>query len=159
MFREGHCRVRQASVASREIDGLIVTIIDLSGPTDVQTTNERMEFGVSLSVYDITVPVMVHGLNVMNDYLVLHQLRHVRLDLVAAYGELFSESEHVGREPLAKNSPRLKGLGSLECLGVVEIVVHHVQSVHHDRDRDVIDREGHADLHTLVCSWNVGRAR
>jgi len=46
-----------------------VTIIDLSGPTDVQTTNERMEFGVSLSVYDITVPVMVHGLNVMDDYL------------------------------------------------------------------------------------------
>src|SRR5262250_1273841 len=34
--------------------------------------------------------------------IVLHQLRYVRLDLVAAYGELFSESEHVGREPLAK---------------------------------------------------------
>jgi hypothetical protein len=31
--------------------------------------NERMEVGVSLSVYDITVPVMVHGLNVMDDYL------------------------------------------------------------------------------------------
>jgi uncharacterized protein len=28
-----------------------------------------MEFDVSLSVYDITVPVMVHGLNVMDDYL------------------------------------------------------------------------------------------
>jgi uncharacterized protein len=28
-----------------------------------------MEVGVSLSVYDITVPVMVHGLNVMDDYL------------------------------------------------------------------------------------------
>jgi hypothetical protein len=28
-----------------------------------------MEFGVSLSVYDITVPVMIHGLNVMDDYL------------------------------------------------------------------------------------------
>lgn len=28
-----------------------------------------MEFGVSFSVYDITVPVMVHGLNVMDDYL------------------------------------------------------------------------------------------
>ena len=39
------------------------------GPTGVQTTNERMEVGVSFSVYDITVPVMVHGLNVMDDYL------------------------------------------------------------------------------------------
>ena len=28
-----------------------------------------MEIGVSFSVYDITVPVMVHGLNVMDDYL------------------------------------------------------------------------------------------
>jgi hypothetical protein len=28
-----------------------------------------MEVGVSFSVYDITVPVMVHGLNVMDDYL------------------------------------------------------------------------------------------
>src|SRR3954470_13303874 len=37
--------------------------------TDVQSKNERMEFDVSLSVYDITVPVMVHGLNVMDDYL------------------------------------------------------------------------------------------
>ncbi|ODM77087.1 hypothetical protein A6X20_02770 [Bradyrhizobium elkanii] len=42
---------------------------DLSGPTDVQSTNEGMEFDVSFSVYDITVPVMVHGLNVMDDYL------------------------------------------------------------------------------------------
>src|SRR5258708_33883135 len=28
-----------------------------------------MEVGVSFSVYDITVPVRVHGLNVMDDYL------------------------------------------------------------------------------------------
>ena len=28
-----------------------------------------MEFDVSFPVYDITVPVMVHGLNVMDDYL------------------------------------------------------------------------------------------
>lgn len=28
-----------------------------------------MEIGVSFSVYEITVPVMVHGLNVMDDYL------------------------------------------------------------------------------------------
>src|SRR5262249_11579654 len=28
-----------------------------------------MEVGVSFSVYDITVPVMAHGLNVMDDYL------------------------------------------------------------------------------------------
>jgi hypothetical protein len=28
-----------------------------------------MEVGVSFSVYEITVPVMVHGLNVMDDYL------------------------------------------------------------------------------------------
>ena len=28
-----------------------------------------MEVSVPLSVYDITVPVMVHGLNVMDDYL------------------------------------------------------------------------------------------
>src|SRR5438552_16559684 len=28
-----------------------------------------MEVGVSFSVYDITVPVMVHGLNVLYDYL------------------------------------------------------------------------------------------
>jgi hypothetical protein len=28
-----------------------------------------MEFDVSFSVYDITVPVMVHGMNVMDDYL------------------------------------------------------------------------------------------
>jgi uncharacterized protein len=28
-----------------------------------------MEVGVSFSIYDITVPVMVHGLNVMDDYL------------------------------------------------------------------------------------------
>jgi hypothetical protein len=28
-----------------------------------------MEVGVSFSVYDITVPVMVHGLDVMDDYL------------------------------------------------------------------------------------------
>src|SRR4051794_8105111 len=34
--------------------------------TDVQSKNERMEFDVSLSVYDITVPVMVHGVNVMD---------------------------------------------------------------------------------------------
>src|SRR5215471_5438785 len=46
-----------------------VSVIDLSGPTEVQTTNERMEVGVSFSVYDITVPVMLHGLNVMDDYL------------------------------------------------------------------------------------------
>src|SRR3954469_14412407 len=91
--------------------------------------------------------------------IVLHQLRHVRLDLVAAYGELSSEREHVGREPLAKNPPRLKRPGPFECLGVVEIVVHYVQSMHHDRDCDVIDREGHADLHALVCSLNVGRAQ
>jgi hypothetical protein len=42
---------------------------------------------------------------------------------------------------------------------VVEIVVHYVQSMQHDGDRDVIDREGHADLHALVCSLNVGRTR
>jgi hypothetical protein len=42
---------------------------DLSGLSDVQTTNELMEVGVSFSVYDITVPVMVHGLSVMDDYL------------------------------------------------------------------------------------------
>ena len=89
----------------------------------------------------------------------LHQRRHVRADLVAAYGELFSESEHVGREPLAKNRPGLKCLGPFECLGVVEIVVHYVQSMHHDRDCDVIDRKGHAELHALVCSLNVGRTR
>ena len=47
----------------------IRSIVDLSGPTDVQTTNERMEVRVSFAVYDITVPVMVHGLNVMDDYL------------------------------------------------------------------------------------------
>src|SRR4051794_9619726 len=88
--------------------------------------------------------------------IVLHQLRHVRLDLVAAYRELFSESEHVGREPLAKNLPRLKRLDPFECLGVVEIVVHYVQSMHHDRDCDVVDREGHAELHALVCILNVG---
>ena len=28
-----------------------------------------MEVGVSFPVYDITVPIMVHGLNVMDDYL------------------------------------------------------------------------------------------
>ena len=28
-----------------------------------------MEVRVSFAVYDITVPVMVHGLNVMDDYL------------------------------------------------------------------------------------------
>jgi uncharacterized protein len=28
-----------------------------------------MEVGVSFSVYDITVPVMVHGLKVIGDYL------------------------------------------------------------------------------------------
>src|SRR6516164_8182795 len=55
-----------------------------------------------------------------------------------------------------KNPPRLKRLGPFECLGVVEIVVHYVQSMQHERDRDVIDREGHADLHAL-CSLNVGR--
>ena len=33
----------------------------------------------------------------------------------------------------------------------LEIVVYHVQSMHHDRDCDVIDRERHADLHALVC--------
>ena len=44
-------------------------VIDLSGATDIHTTNERMEVTVSLSVYDITVPVMIHGLNVMDDYL------------------------------------------------------------------------------------------
>ena len=89
----------------------------------------------------------------------LHQLRHVRVDLVAAYGKLFSESQHVGREPLAKDRPRFNPPGPLEHLGVVEIVVHHVQSVHHDRDRDVIDREGHLELHALVCTLNVGRTR
>src|SRR5262249_53741648 len=84
---------------------------------------------------------------------------HVRLDLAAAYGELLSESQHVGREPLAEDPSRLKPLGPLERLGVVEIVVHHVQSMHHDRDCDVIDRERHADLHALVCRLNVGRTR
>src|SRR6516225_8110955 len=63
----------------------------------------------------------------------------------------------------ASRSPRilpgLKRLGPFECLGVVEIVVHYVQSMHHDWDCDVIDREGHPDLHTLVCSLNVGRTR
>jgi hypothetical protein len=65
-------RVRQAGAASRKIEALTVTIrfgTDLSGPTDVQTTNEGMEVGMSFSVYDITVPIMVHGLNVMDDYL------------------------------------------------------------------------------------------
>ncbi|MBR0821104.1 DUF1993 family protein [Bradyrhizobium liaoningense] len=42
---------------------------DLSGPVDVHSANEPMEFGVSFSIYEITVPVMVHGLNVMDDYL------------------------------------------------------------------------------------------
>jgi hypothetical protein len=28
-----------------------------------------MEVSVSFSVYDITVPLMLHGLNVMDDYL------------------------------------------------------------------------------------------
>ena len=46
-----------------------MSIIDLWGPTDVQTTHKRMEVSVSLSVYDITVPLMLHGLNVMDDYL------------------------------------------------------------------------------------------
>ena len=57
---------------ARRLKGLLwpfVSVSDLSGPTDVQSTNERMEVGVSFSVYDITVPVMVHGLNVMDDYL------------------------------------------------------------------------------------------
>ncbi|MGY3288201.1 hypothetical protein ACVWWR_002353 [Bradyrhizobium sp. LM3.2] len=90
---------------------------------------------------------------------VLHQLRHVCLDLVAAYGKLFSESQHVGRKPLAKDRPRLNFHGSLERLSVVEIVVHHVESVHHHGDRNIIDREGHIELHTLVCTLYVGRTR
>jgi hypothetical protein len=40
----------------------------------------------------------------------LHQLRHVRFHLVAAYGELFSERYHVGREPLSMDPPRFKPL-------------------------------------------------
>lgn len=43
-----------------------VSVSGLSGQTDIQTANERMEVAVSFSVYDITVPVMVHGLNVMD---------------------------------------------------------------------------------------------
>ena len=73
--------------------------------------------------------------------------------------ELFSEFEHAGCEPLAKDPPRLKPLGLFKRLGVVEIVVHHVQSMYHDRNCDVIDREGHADLHALVCTLNVDRTR
>lgn len=41
----------------------------LAGAAYVLSTNQRMEFDVTFSVYDITVPVMVHGLNVMDDYL------------------------------------------------------------------------------------------
>src|SRR5215472_2535612 len=58
--------------------------------------------------------------------------------------QLTENCQHVGCEPLAKDLPRLKPFGPLERLGVVEIVVHHVQSMHHDRDCDVVDRERHA---------------
>src|SRR5215831_2737597 len=43
----------------------------------------------------------------------------------------------------ASRSPRIlpgsNTFGPFECLGVVEIVVHYVQSMQHDRDCDVID--------------------
>jgi hypothetical protein len=67
--------MRRSGKLVRQAGGLkgllwpFVSVSDLSGPTDVQATNERMEVGVSFSVYDITVPVMLYGLNVMDDYL------------------------------------------------------------------------------------------
>src|SRR5262249_41219915 len=90
---------------------------------------------------------------------VLHQLRHVRVDLVAVYGELFSESQHVGREPLAKDPSKLKPLCPLQRFGVVEIVGHPVQSMSHDRDCDVIDREGHRRPPCARYTRNVGWTR
>jgi uncharacterized protein len=49
-----------------------------------------MEVGMSFSVYDITVPVMVHGLNVMHDYLdhaqALERPRHLSLGGFLASG-------------------------------------------------------------------------
>ena len=71
---------------------------------------------------------------------VLHELRHVRLNLVTAYGELFSEGQHVWREPLAKDPPRIKPFGPFERLGIIEIVIHHVEPMNHDGECDVIDR-------------------
>src|SRR5262249_53741649 len=62
------CVFRYSAGPAKDCDHSF-SVSDLSGPTDVQPTNERMEVGVSFSVYDITVPVMVHGLNVMDDYL------------------------------------------------------------------------------------------
>ena len=41
----------------------------LYGPGRVEDGIERNETRLALSIYDITVPVMVHGLNVMDDYL------------------------------------------------------------------------------------------
>ncbi|OAE99635.1 hypothetical protein AYJ54_32600 [Bradyrhizobium centrolobii] len=64
-----------------------------------------MEFDVSFSVYDITVPVMVHGLNVMDDYLdhaqALERTRGIELGRILGerlapdmltFGEQFSVS-------------------------------------------------------------------
>jgi hypothetical protein len=53
--------------------GIIVTLEVAPFSSNGASTNERMEVGVSFSVYDITVPVMVHGLNVMDDYLKRHR--------------------------------------------------------------------------------------
>src|SRR5690349_7695064 len=49
---------------------------------------------------------------------VLHQLRHVRLDLVAFFGEWLSECRHVCSEPLVKDPHSRKSIGPLERLGV-----------------------------------------
>jgi hypothetical protein len=54
----------------------------------------------------------------------LHQPRHVRVHLVAAYGELFSESYHVGREPLSKDPfRRMKATRALKEVTIYKIII------------------------------------
>jgi hypothetical protein len=79
----------------------------------------------------------------------IHKLGQMQLDLVAVDRELFTERQYVRSEPSCEYASRLKGIGALQLLGVIQIVVHNRESLQHHGDGDVVYRKGHIALHRV----------
>jgi hypothetical protein len=83
----------------------------------------------------------------------------VQLDLVAVDRELFAERQHVGGEPGCKDASRIEGIGALQLLGVLQIIIHNRETLQHHWDGNVVYRKGHIDLHLVGFSPRVLRKR
>ena len=62
--------------------------------------------------------------------------------------------------PSVSNNPsRFEFFRALERLSVVEVVVHYVQAMHHDRDRDVYPTEKDTPISMRLRGLNFGQIR